>query len=345
MNPDFALVDGATYYYDNPVENCSNLGRFPLQIQILPSPAPPVVTNSQPCYFQNMRLSDVDVIGQNLKFYTADTGEIIPADTFIVPGITYYVTQSTALCDSAKVPVIFSDGQGSGITEYSVGFCDDRSNRRIDLSDYNGYFLASDASQSDYTFSYYNSYEDANADANPIAGLHNYPVGQQTVYIRIFSGQSSCFRIATLKIELFSPPVIDEVQIVDLAENNSITILPFDANYSYSLDGITFRNSNYFENVSAGEYKLYIKNGDCLGTPKEVYVLDYPKFFTPNGDGTNDTWKVKYSQLQVSFDIEIYDRYGKIITILDKTSAGWDGTYQATNSGRRLLVQDHPRDQ
>ncbi|MGK4566436.1 T9SS type B sorting domain-containing protein [Flavobacterium sp. 3HN19-14] len=337
LNDNFPLVDGATYYYDNPVENCSDLGRFPLQIEILPASPLPVLSNLQPCYFQGMRLSDINITGQNLIFYTADTGEIIPAATFIVPGVTYYVTQTVGFCESDKVPVTFSDNSGSGITEYEVGFCDDGSSRSIDLSDYNIHFLSNGASQSDYTFSYHHSYADANDNVNPITNPYNYTANQQTVYVRIFSSQSSCFRIVTLKIELFSPPIIGEVQIDDLKENNSITILPFDANYTYSLDGTTFQSSNYFQNLTAGEYKLYIRNGDCTGAPKSVYVLDYPKFFTPNGDGTNDNWKVEYSQLQISFNIEIYDRYGKVITVLDKTSAGWDGTYQ----GRKLPADDY----
>ncbi|MGK4566438.1 T9SS type B sorting domain-containing protein [Flavobacterium sp. 3HN19-14] len=337
LNANFPLVDGQTYYYENPVENCSDAGRFPLQINILPPSPLPVIANIQPCYFQSMRLSDVNISGQSLIFYTADTNEIIPAATFIVPGTTYYVSQTVGFCESAKIPLTLFDNPGSAITEYSIGFCDDGSNRSIDLSDYNVHFLPNGASQSDYMFAYFHSDADANANVNPITNFQNYPVNQQTVYIRIFSSQSSCFRIVNLKLELFSPPVIDEVQIVDLAENNSITILPFDANYTYSLDGITFQTENYFENLTAGEYKLYIKNGDCPGAPKAVYVLAYPKFFTPNGDGTNDSWKVKYSQLQVSFSIEIYDRYGKVITVLDKTSAGWDGTYQ----GHKLPADDY----
>ncbi|MGK4568398.1 T9SS type B sorting domain-containing protein [Flavobacterium sp. 3HN19-14] len=336
LNADFPLTDGQTYYYEHIVDNCAALGRFPLQIGILPASAPPTVALVQPCYFEGIKLSDLNISEQNLVFYAADATETLAPSTTIIAGNTYYVTQNTGNCQSNKIPLSLADFVW-GESTYSAGFCDDGSNKRIDLPDHNVYFLPNNASPSDYTFSYHYSYDDADANVNPITNFHNYPASQQTLYVRIYSIQSGCFRVVTLSIVLFSPPVIDDVQVDDMTDNNSITILPFDANYTYSLDGVNFQGSNYFGNLIGGEYTLYIKNGDCPGIPKKVYVLDYPKFFTPNGDGANDTWKVKYSQLQVFFNIEIYDRYGKIITILDKSSGGWDGTYQ----GRRLPADDY----
>ena len=56
--------------------------------------------------------------------------------------------------------------------------------------------------------------------------------------------------------------------------------------------------------------------------------LNIPKFFTPNGDGTNDTWKILISSIDIPQDylIYIFDRYGKLIKTLDENS-GWDGIY------------------
>ncbi|WP_440066869.1 T9SS type B sorting domain-containing protein [Tenacibaculum discolor] len=54
--------------------------------------------------------------------------------------------------------------------------------------------------------------------------------------------------------------------------------------------------------------------------------IDFPKFFTPNGDGFNDTWQVN-GQLQLIKDIFIFNRYGKLLKQLNPTSTGWDGTY------------------
>ena len=59
-----------------------------------------------------------------------------------------------------------------------------------------------------------------------------------------------------------------------------------------------------------------------------VTVIDYPKYFTPNGDGIHDTWNI-VGLNQSEAKLYIFDRYGKLIkqiSTLDE-SQGWDGTY------------------
>jgi gliding motility-associated-like protein len=60
-------------------------------------------------------------------------------------------------------------------------------------------------------------------------------------------------------------------------------------------------------------------------------VIDYPKYFTPNGDGINDTWNIKGLN-QPDAKIFIFDRYGKLIKQLNTTELGWDGTFIGTQS-------------
>ncbi|MGK4569401.1 T9SS type B sorting domain-containing protein [Flavobacterium sp. 3HN19-14] len=56
-------------------------------------------------------------------------------------------------------------------------------------------------------------------------------------------------------------------------------------------------------------------------------LLNYPKFFTPNGDGFNEKWQIKFAVFEPGMQIYIFDRYGKLITGFDSESQGWDGTY------------------
>jgi gliding motility-associated-like protein len=53
--------------------------------------------------------------------------------------------------------------------------------------------------------------------------------------------------------------------------------------------------------------------------------LSYPKYFTPNGDGFNDTWNIKFSDLETNLTIKIFDRYGKLIKELIQNN-DWNGT-------------------
>jgi len=149
----------------------------------------------------------------------------------------------------------------------------------------------------------------------------------------------SCESTHHFSVKRTEPIHIAEIKIDDWTENNNtITVLPYNENYVYSLDGLMFQNENYFENLPIGKYTVYVKDrGDCDEYSNSVYLLNYPKFFTPNGDGINDYWKVKFSQFQEAFNVEIYDRYGKLITVFDKNSIGWDGKL----NGQNLLATDY----
>ncbi len=54
--------------------------------------------------------------------------------------------------------------------------------------------------------------------------------------------------------------------------------------------------------------------------------LEIPKFFTPNGDNTNDVWQVKDQDHTVK-DIYIFNRYGKLLHTMNTFTRGWNGIY------------------
>ncbi len=64
-----------------------------------------------------------------------------------------------------------------------------------------------------------------------------------------------------------------------------------------------------------------------------ISVVGFPLYFTPNGDGVNDTWQVYgvKSTFQSKSDIKIFDRYGKYLTTINASSPGWDGTYNGNS--------------
>ncbi len=111
--------------------------------------------------------------------------------------------------------------------------------------------------------------------------------------------------------------------------NNITVIATGNGTYEYSLDDNLYQTSNVFANLFAGFYTVYIKDvkGKCGIRTEEVVLLNYPKFFTPNGDGYNDFWKVKFSEFEPNFYTYIFDRYGKLLTGFDNNSQGWSGIY------------------
>ena len=64
--------------------------------------------------------------------------------------------------------------------------------------------------------------------------------------------------------------------------------------------------------------------------------MNYPYFFTPNGDGINDTWTINLGTSTLSI-ISIFDRYGKLIKQIAANSSGWDGTF----NGIQLPATDY----
>ena len=113
----------------------------------------------------------------------------------------------------------------------------------------------------------------------------------------------------------------------------TITVLGGDGPFLFQLDGGNFQQSNVFQNVASGTHTITVTDGACTDLSAVVTVVTYPKFFTPNGDGFNDTWNIE----GVTGIINIFDRYGKLITQIGSQTSGWDGSY----NGSQLPATDY----
>jgi gliding motility-associated-like protein len=59
--------------------------------------------------------------------------------------------------------------------------------------------------------------------------------------------------------------------------------------------------------------------------------LNISNTFTPNGDGINDTWKIKYLETYPGNTVNIYNRYGEKVYSSVGYGVPWDGTRNGTN--------------
>ena len=83
-----------------------------------------------------------------------------------------------------------------------------------------------------------------------------------------------------------------------------------------------------FVGVTPGEHSVSVRDLNGCGIQQiPLFVFDYPKFFTPNQDGYNDTWNITAFANQPNAKIYIFDRYGKLLKLISPASRGWDGTY------------------
>ena len=113
-------------------------------------------------------------------------------------------------------------------------------------------------------------------------------------------------------------------------ENQSITINAFPTgNYYYQLDNGALQESPVFENISIGNHTITVLDSNGCGyfITEDVFILNYPNYFTPNDDGINDFWTIEGISILNNWKITIFDRFGKLLTQLNPVNSAWDGTF------------------
>lgn len=158
-------------------------------------------------------------------------------------------------------------------------------------------------------------------------------VGQSGSYVVSFTNELGCEASKTFLVNTSSVATILSIEINDLTHNGNTILVKVEGlgNYEYSINGIHYQESGFFTNVPSGQHLVFVrdKNG-CGEVIQSVFVLEYPKFFTPNGDGHNDYWTVPMLSVQYpQAQIEIYDRYGKLLHGFSAQEAGWDGMFNS----------------
>lgn len=101
--------------------------------------------------------------------------------------------------------------------------------------------------------------------------------------------------------------------------------------YEYALQNQIFQSENEFENLIPGEYLVFIRDinncvNDTVAIVPEV-ELKIPNFFTPNSDNIHDTWEIEGISQYPKSEIQIFDRYGKLLIRYEGSEKGWDGKY------------------
>lgn len=113
-----------------------------------------------------------------------------------------------------------------------------------------------------------------------------------------------------------------------------INVLNGSGTYLYQLNDGLWQTSNIFENVNFGNHIVRVKDTlGCTSLFDNVKIITHMKFFTPNADGYQDSWKLFGLDDQPDAKISIYNKYGKLLKQLStlEISNGWDGTYIGNN--------------
>jgi len=105
-------------------------------------------------------------------------------------------------------------------------------------------------------------------------------------------------------------------------------------NYEYSFDSdVDYGTNNILNIVRTKEYKFYVQDEKGCVTEQtlllEVLDIEIPDFFTPEGDGINDTWYPINIVQYPNINVKIFDRYQRIIASYAGVQYSWDGTYDS----------------
>ena len=138
------------------------------------------------------------------------------------------------------------------------------------------------------------------------------------------------------ELQVTSLPVITSVDSVGLRDRE-IVMEPGKGTgvFYYWVDVESSKaTDNLVYNLTFAKHVAFVRdeNGCQTSMPFEVLAppVIIPEFFTPNGDGVNDTWVVEVlREVYTEATVKIYDRFGKLmIEYLGGDSEGWDGQYK-----------------
>ena len=148
--------------------------------------------------------------------------------------------------------------------------------------------------------------------------------------VKVTNLTTGCFETGSATIVPSLPPSQVFTSVTSYFEDNqmvSISVTP-PGDYLYQLDTGLFQGDNFFTNLFSGNHTVTVKDKYGCGTAQATFrIVNYPKFFTPNGDGYNDTWNIaEIATDQPEAFIYIFDRYGKLLKQISVIGEGWDGT-------------------
>ncbi|KIC64527.1 T9SS C-terminal target domain-containing protein [Chryseobacterium taiwanense] len=291
----------------------------------------PIVTDAtlRTCFLESntatgeFNLTNALVTGQGgvtKKYYpsTTDavngTNEILTPDHYIAPnGVVYVkVTNGNGCYRIAKITLIVFPPTKSSVLTEKVICMEDKTT--LDAGpDFDGYLWSTGATTQT---------------------ISDVTVG--TYWVRLKTGE--CWTTQTVKVYAAQQPVISSVDIA----TNTVTVYATGgtAPYKYSMDNISWQDSNVFTDVPRGNGTVYVKDAyDCNPISVEITIPNLINVITPNNDGVNDV--LDYSELghKSNLVIDIFDRYGTRIYQANKANGyKWDGT---TNGSKKVSTGNY----
>lgn len=166
-------------------------------------------------------------------------------------------------------------------------------------------------------------------------------IGTQTISY-IFTADNGCADTVSKQITINPTPKVVVGKDILLLEGNSITLKPTvsgdNLQYKWTpavgLDHDDVKNPVASPSVNT-TYKLTVTSASGCTNADEITINVLkapiiPNTFTPNNDGVNDTWNIKYLDAYTEVIVEVFNRYGERIYYSKGYTTPWDGRYKGT---------------
>lgn len=277
------------------------------------------------------------------QFNLADAGYEIGGNT-----VTYYTTEQDALLEQNAIPVLYTNTVRNFQSVYARI---ENNNTCLALARINlQVYTLPNLVVNDTGIVCLNTHDYITLTAGISGNQYSYlwSTGETTQYISVnqpgtytvtvINVNTSCAKTRTIEVSASNVATITDVLVEDLSEDNTITLVTVPTGgvtttYLYSIDAPNgpWQPEPIFTNVSGGIHTVYVYDTNGCGIiNKTVGVLQIPKFFTPNSDGTNDYWHIPGWAASNYYNsrVYIYDRYGKLLADLKPYDKGWDGLYK-----------------
>jgi gliding motility-associated-like protein len=165
----------------------------------------------------------------------------------------------------------------------------------------------------------------------------------------MYTDVNGCSNKSTYTIEAYPLPISDfnfapqkpvvneDVYFTDASYNGNLTSWSW--NFSHMTNSVITQQNPQLVYTEAGSYVaalIVTTDKGCRDTiTKSIFVgedygLYVPNAFTPNGDGINDIFYPKGFGI-VTYELNIFDRWGERIFTTRNFAEGWAGNYQGRN--------------
>jgi gliding motility-associated-like protein len=166
----------------------------------------------------------------------------------------------------------------------------------------------------------------SSADRYPPPITYNAP-GNYNISLVIDEGQPDQENYCR-NVTVLASPAVDLGNDTTILAGESIILDAGEDSLIYEWS--TGETTRFIEVDRAGTYGVRVTNEYGCSVEDEITIdvfinTEIPNFFTPNGDGSNDTWVIEYLYNIPDALIQVFDRFGNLVHSYHAGDGNWDG--------------------